>query len=622
MTGDLLNRAISLSVLMPMMLVAQAPRAHDPVPLRNWPGPLYWQPNRAEQEASHGPLSTVTPRAEAANLPLGTAALVFVAMTPCRVVDTRAGMGFPGSFGPPSIAGGLPVRTIPIQSSTTCSIPSVARAYSFNVTVVPPGPLFYITLYPATADPQPAPPNVSTLNSLQGYILANAAIVPAGTDGQGSVDVFASDPTELIIDINGYYAAPGDPNGNFALGFGALASNTTGTFNTAEGVQALQLNTTGGGNTATGATALEKNTTGMFNTATGGGALHNNTTGNQNTATGVDALSSNTTGGANTAVGYQALADNTTASNNTATGTNALQSNSTGDGNTAVGSNTLPTNSTGFNNTAVGYAALFFNSIGTNNTAVGGSALQFNVSNGNTAVGGGALGSNTAGFQNTAVGLSALKNNTTGLTNVAIGVGAATNAPAGSSNNIHIGSFGAAGDSATIRIGNVVCSAAPPGVFCQPQTSFFAAGIRGATTGSNDAIPVVIDSNGQLGTVNSSRRFKEDIHDMGDASNGLLSLHPVTFRYRQPFADGSKPLQYGLIAEEVEQVYPDLVAHSADGQIESVKYQVLDAMLLNELQKQGEANRRQGEEIRVLEERLAALEALLPKAAVAVPEHP
>jgi hypothetical protein len=150
-----------------------------------------------------------------------------------------------------------------------------------------------------------------------------------------------------------------------------------------------------------------------------------------------------------------------------------------------------------------------------------------------------------------------------------------------------------------------------PGLNPTNQTSFFAAGIRGVTTGNNDAIPVVIDSNGQLGTVSSSRRFKEDIHDMDTVSSGLMRLRPVTFRYQKPFADGSKPIQYGLIAEEVADVYPDLVAHSADGQIETVKYQVLDSMLLNELQKEHKQVQEQAETIRVLEARLAVLEKAL-----------
>jgi hypothetical protein len=145
------------------------------------------------------------------------------------------------------------------------------------------------------------------------------------------------------------------------------------------------------------------------------------------------------------------------------------------------------------------------------------------------------------------------------------------------------------------------------------HTSFFAAGIRAVTTTNNDAIPVMIDSSGQLGTVSSSRRFKEDIEDMGAASHDLMRLRPVTFRYKQPFADGSKPIQYGLIAEEVAEVYPDLVAHSADGQIETVKYQVLDSMLLNEIQRQQAEMGDQKDQIRRLEQRNQSLEERLAK---------
>jgi hypothetical protein len=125
----------------------------------------------------------------------------------------------------------------------------------------------------------------------------------------------------------------------------------------------------------------------------------------------------------------------------------------------------------------------------------------------------------------------------------------------------------------------------------------------------------MIDSNGNLGTISSSRRYKEDIQDMGDTSSGLLRLRPVTFRYKQPFNDGSKPMQYGLIAEEVAEVYPDLVARTADGRIETVKYQVLDSMLLNELQKQNAAIAAQQEQIRSLEERLAKVEAAIERTA-------
>ncbi len=566
---------------------------------------------------------------------MGSSALVFVAMTPCRIADTRASQNFPAGFGTPSLVGSATGRTFPIQSNTTCPVPSVAQAYSFNLTVVAPTPYGFITAYP-TPGPMPLAAAVDWATSL---IVGNAAIVPAGTNG--SVDIFASANTDLVIDINGYYAAPGDLNGNTALGIGALAGNTTGSDNTAIGSSALQSDTIGGLNTATGFVALASNTTGSANTASGASALLSNTTGGDNTASGAFALQSNTTGGENTASGFSALQSNTTGARNTASGAFALKNNTTGIANTASGAAALQSNTTGGGNTASGIGALESNTTGANNTASGGGALGSNTTGGrNTASGYGALGSNTTGYDNTASGSGALESNTTGRDNTAsgatalvanttginntangeaallfnttgsnnVGIGnlAALNVSGSNSNNIHIGSLGAAGDSGTIRIGGNTALGDPA-----VQTSFFAAGIRGITTGNNDAIPVVIDSNGQLGTVSSSRRFKEDIQDMAEASSGLLRLRPVTFRYRQPFADGSKPVEYGLIAEEVAEVYPDLVAHSADGKIESVKYQVLDSMLLNELQKEHRQVRQQTEEIRLLQTRLAALEQLL-----------
>jgi hypothetical protein len=302
--------------------------------------------------------------------------------------------------------------------------------------------------------------------------------------------------------------------------------------------------------------------TGTLNTAFGGG-LYSNTTGTQDTAVGQGALFYNTTGSYNTAVGQGALQSNTTGQNNTATGL-ALNSNTTGN-----------------DNTATGVAALFRNTTGSDNSAFGG----------------GALNQNTTGVQNTALGSGALNFSTTGSNNIAIGSGAANGVAIGNSNNIHLGSRGSNSDSGVIRIGS------------GQQTSFFVSGVRGVTTGSNDAIPVVIDSSGQLGTVSSSRRFKEDVRDMGEASSGLLQLRPVTFHYKQTFADGSNPIQYGLIAEEVAAIYPELVAYSADRKIESVKYQVLDSMLLNELQKEYHQIQEQAQRIRLLESRLAALEA-------------
>jgi hypothetical protein len=202
------------------------------------------------------------------------------------------------------------------------------------------------------------------------------------------------------------------------------------------------------------------------------------------------------------------------------------------------------------------------------------------------------------------VGFHALENNSTGSNNLAIGSQAAFNVTDSNSDNIHIGNQGFSGDVSTIRIGQV-----------GTHTSFFAAGVFGFSTGL-PGVPVLIDLNGKLGTASSSRRYKEDIQDMGDVSRGLLRLRPVTFRYRKAFEDGSKPMQYGLIAEEVAEVYPDLVAHSADGQIETVKYQLLDVMLLNEVQRQQAEIRalvRQSKDLQEqntdLQQRLAALEA-------------
>jgi hypothetical protein len=206
---------------------------------------------------------------------------------------------------------------------------------------------------------------------------------------------------------------------------------------------------------------------------------------------------------------------------------------------------------------------------------------------------------------NIALGIGALPNITTGSNNIAIGSNAGSLIPGGNSNNIDIGNQGTASDSGVIRIGTV-------------QSELFVAGVRGVTTKNSNAVGVLIDSAGQLGTVSSSRRFKEDIQDMGDASRDLMHLRPVTFRYKQPFADGEKPIQYGLIAEDVARVFPDLVAHSADGQIETVKYQVLAPMLLNRVQRhqqeilllEQEVDRQEREN-ESLQERLVKIEAAL-----------
>jgi Chaperone of endosialidase len=297
--------------------------------------------------------------------------------------------------------------------------------------------------------------------------------------------------------------------------------------NTAEGQAALFSLTTGTGNTATGFKTLFRNTTGFSNTANGTNAMFSNTTGEGNTATGSGALGNNTTGAANVAVGAGALFANTNSASNTAVGTNALEANTTGSENTAIGDEAL-TISNGGNNSALGHFALFRNTGGNFNTAVGDEAL----------------GSNTTGSLNIAIGRES-------------GAGIIT-----ADNVICIGSnFDAANVSNSCFIGN----------------------IRGVATTNADAIPVLIDSAGQLGTASSSRRFKREIKPMDQTSESILALKPVTFHYR---SDKKSTPQFGLIAEEVAEVNPDLVVRDKKGEIYTVRYDAVNTMLLNEFLKE------------------------------------
>jgi hypothetical protein len=278
-------------------------------------------------------------------------------------------------------------------------------------------------------------------------------------------------------------------------------------------------------------------------------------------------------------------------SNNTFLGKNAGNLTTTADANIGIGLNALSNNNTGNVNTAVGVNALLNTTTGEQNTAIGGAALR----------------ENRGGSSNTAVGRSALRDMTFGDDNIAIGTFAGVNLPNGFT-NIYIGHPGPTiAESNTIRIGRPV-----------GHNRFFAAGVRGVTTDVANAVPVLIDSNGQLGTTSSSRRFKEEIRDMGEASSGLMRLRPVTFRYKKAYADGSRPLDYGLIAEEVAEVYPDLVVYSSTGEVETVQYQKLNVMLLNEIQKQRREIaelKRQAAENAELKARLENLEGMVRNAA-------
>jgi hypothetical protein len=307
------------------------------------------------------------------------------------------------------------------------------------------------------------------------------------------------------------------------------------------------------------------------NTAEGTDALFNLTTGTDNTAVGFNALFSNTTGDSNTAVGSLTLVSNTTGVRNTANGFAALSSNTTGERNTATGRGALALNTTGGFNTADGHNALFSNSEGIQNTATGSFALVFNTTgNNNTADGYVALANNTTGNFNTASGYFALLNNTTGNENIALGNFAGSNLTTGD-NNIDIGNEGVADEAGTIRIGTQ-----------GTQTKTFIAGISGAGV---SGVAVKVNAAGQLGTPPSSARFKEQIKPMDKMSEAILSLKPVTFRYKKEI-DADRSPQFGLVAEDVEKVNPDLVVHDAEGNVYTVRYEAVNAMLLNEFLKE------------------------------------
>ncbi len=217
---------------------------------------------------------------------------------------------------------------------------------------------------------------------------------------------------------------------------------------------------------------------------------------------------------------------------------------------------------------------------GSFNTATGAHALErVDTGSSNTAIGVNALGDNTDGFRNTASGVNALGSVTTGVRNTAIGAAAGKNLVTGS-DNIFIGAenVGGAAVNGVTRIGSKI-----------HQKRAFIAGIRGVKTGLSDALPVYIDANGQLGTIKSSREFKRDIQPMGSISENLLALHPVTFRYKDPDEDGNRPMQFGLVAEEVAEVFPELVVYDENGKPDTVRYDLIVTMLLNEFQKERSA---------------------------------
>jgi len=372
----------------------------------------------------------------------------------------------------------------------------------------------------------------------------------------------------------------GYPGGNTAEGQSALLSLASGSYNTAVGVFSLLSTTTNSFNTAVGAGTLLSNVAGSLerpdgvapgseNTATGAGALLSNTIGAQNAGNGAFALFSNTEANFNTAIGARALFLNTLGTENTALGAGALQNNATGNFNSAHGS-----------------FALFFNGTGNSNAAIGDSALFSNIAgNGSVAIGESALFANTSGNNNVAIGVSALQN-TTGSGNIALGFQAGTSV--GSSGNVI--AIGSPGDDV--------------------DNSCFIGNIRDVQTQNANAIAVMVDSAGQLGTASSSARFKKEIKPMDNASEGILALKPVTFHYKN---DKTDTQQFGLIAEEVAAVNPNLVVRDKNGEIYTVRYEAVNAMLLNEFLKAHQKLEEQGATIAKQQKQIEALTTGLQK---------
>jgi hypothetical protein len=379
-------------------------------------------------------------------------------------------------------------------------------------------------------------------------------------------------------------------NANSAFGQNALHDNTTGYFNSAFGHNAMYFNTSGKENSAFGKGALTQTTTGSRNTAFGTFAAFWNSTGSSNSAFGARALQNNTTGLDNSAFGHAALHYNTTGSYNSAFGEDALRSNTTGRFNSGFGVDALRTNRGGFENSAFGGEALVDNFLGYQNSAFGAGALRRNTDGyWNSAFGAFAMEYNKYGTANAAFGAYALFRNdggsnaafgfdalrqSTGSGNTAIGFFAGSSLITGD-NNIYLNNRGVNGDNGSIRIGD-----------SSNTNGTHIAGIH------NVIIPgpgqgVVVNSNGLLGTsAPSSVRYKEAVRDMGEASEVLMRLRPVTFRYREDLVDADGGTEYGLIAEEVADVFPELVIEDAEARPGSVRYSILAPMLLNEMQKQ------------------------------------
>ncbi len=594
----------------------------DPDHVANWIAPPFWSPLQASREprghdASPRTASDVRPQAIQTDL---TGPLPFVAVAPCRILDTRV------TGGP--IASGFTRDAV--LTGPPCGIPANAAAVSANFVV------FNISAASGNGVLKVFPTGSSSFQALLNWApsttqIDNASVVSLGTNG--SITLLPAQGggfIDLVIDVNGYYPFTGvvttlntlqgdvtlagsngilvpapsgatitvtsnatsantpsaivsrDASGNFAAGTASLVGDISAANASLTG--RLGLPATNGALTA-GVVSINGvpflHSLGAHNTYVGAGVGVATTSGTFNSAFGESALSSNAAGASNSAFGADALTSSLGV-NNSAFGVSALFSNGLANDNSAFGVDALSSNTTGSFNSSFGAESLRNNLAGGDNAAFGVNTLT-----------------NSTGNFNSAFGMEALASLASGNHNVALGFNAGFSLTSGS-NNIYIGNDDATSESNTIRVGNTT------------HTATFIAAISGKTSASG--IAVLINSSGQLGTTTSSRRFKQDIVDLGDESDVLLKLRPVAFLYK-PEYDPDRIRQYGLVAEEVAQMAPGLVVFDKEGRPETVRYHLVNAMLLNEVQKQHRVNEEQGRrieeqrgQIRDLTERLLALE--------------
>jgi hypothetical protein len=541
--------------------------------IEDWPAPLHWSPVIGQIEK---PESGEVGPASVDAVP--TPPLPFVGLTPCRLVDTR-GNGFAGAYGPPALTAGVP-RSFVLTGR--CGISAAAQAVSLNVTVTNTQGPGHIVIYPTGG----AQPTVSTLNYVAGQTIANAAVVPLGTGGAITV-VAGVSGTDLILDTNGDYR-------------GGVVTSLNGLFGGVNLAPGSNVTITPSGQTLT--VAASGGPGGVLPTGTSSETLrHNGTSWVASGALTNDGTDVSVTGSLTLSNGVLLLKKGSFTLfhvccnfNNTFLGISAGNLASTGSFNTAIGTLALANLTSGASNTAVGENSLVNNTSGSYNTAVGDLTLWKSVGAENTAVGAYALSNNTTGSSNIALGYYAGSTNTGGSGNIYIGN--STGANTTGSNNIYIGNPGSGNESGQIRIGTVA----------NITQGTVIVGIHGF--GSGSGIPVIVNSGGRLGTTTSSARFKEDIRSIGTESDDLMKLRPVAFRYRESHEAG-RLTQYGLIAEEVAEVYPELVVNDDQGRPLAIRSQLLEPLFLNELQKQRrtiDAQRAEIDELRAAVATLAA----------------